>query len=439
MGSKRAKKDGRMEQLPLFSNIPFSASIPNRAASKQENDFMVAIRAGIQDFVNAGGDYSEPITFELDFRKIAKEKGLERWESLQRSYSRTLSKVKEMPLTQTVHYITEDGEEKEDTYWMISKFTQNKTKGTVTVWVAPAFQDYYVSEILKRPDIQIDPRFYSSCKSSYTYPFMNWLTARIAEMQRLGDTYPYHISISYDELRLRVPTPVKNNTQTLSRPHDYRRNAIDKAIIDINTNPFSQLSIDNPDDIVSAVDHRRIVEFMFIVSFRKRTELNNVSLLVNQQNPPSIIDDAGIPSWEYLSEKMAKLGFTKSSIPRWEGRRAKVWKALLMTWIQVSKLREQGEKEINRGGYLQTLLKANLPRATYKQLAIEVIMNAPEYRDEVVDATAGYRSIKAAQQIAEVLEKNKVLPKQTVENNDFLKEYQKQKGHLPGVLGKEKK
>lgn len=258
-------------------------------------------------------------------------------------------------------------------------------------------------------------------------------------MQRLGDTYPYHISISYDELRLRVPTPVKNNTQTLSRPHDYRRNAIDKAIIDINTNPFSQLSIDNPDDIVSAVDHRRIVEFMFIVSFRKRTELNNVSLLVNQQNPPSIIDDAGIPSWEYLSEKMAKLGFTKSSIPRWEGRRAKVWKALLMTWIQVSKLREQGEKEINRGGYLQTLLKANLPRATYKQLAIEVIMNAPEYRDEVVDATAGYRSIKAAQQIAEVLEKNKVLPKQTVENNDFLKEYQKQKGHLPGVLGKEKK
>ena len=110
-----------------------------------------------------------------------------------------------------------------------------------------------------------------------------------------------------------------------------------------------------------------------------------------------------------------------------------------MTWIQVSKLREQGEKEINRGGYLQTLLKANLPRATYKQLAIEVIMNAPEYRDEVVDATAGYRSIKAAQQIAEVLKKNKVLPKQTVENNDFLKEYQKQKGHLPGALGKEKK
>ena len=49
------------------------------------------------------------------------------------------------------------------------------------------------------------------------------------------------------------------------------------------------------------------------------------------------------------------------------------------------------------------------------------------------------QTIKAAQQIAEVLEKNKVLPKQTVENNDFLKEYQKQKGHLPGVLGKEKK
>ena len=62
-----AKKKERVEQLPLFSNIPFSESIPSRAASKQENDMMVLIRAGIQEFVKAGGDYSEPIVFELDF------------------------------------------------------------------------------------------------------------------------------------------------------------------------------------------------------------------------------------------------------------------------------------------------------------------------------------------------------------------------------------
>lgn len=434
-----AKKKERVEQLPLFSNIPFSESIPSRAASKQENDMMVLIRAGIQEFVKAGGDYSEPIVFELDFKKIAREKGLSRWESLQRSYARTLAKVKDMPLTQTVRYVTEDGEEKEDTYWMLSRFTQNKTKGTLTIHVSPAFQDYYVSEILANPDIQLDVRFHESCKSSYTYPFVSWLSARVAEMQKQGEPYPYHVDISYDEMRVRVPTPVRNGEPTLQRPNDYKRNAIDKAIEDINSNPFSQMYINNADDIISGLDHRRIAGFLFVVSLRERTELNNVSLLVNSPEGAVVIDDAGIPSWEYLSGRMATLGFTKSSIPRWKDRKAKVWKALLMTWIQVSKLRRQGAKEINTGGYLQTLLKANLPPATYKQLAIEVVLHAPEYRDEVVDKAAGYRSMKAAQQMAEAVEKNKKAPKPTEENNEFMREYKRLKGHLPGPFEKESK
>lgn len=45
-------------QLPLFSNAEFSSSIPSRATSKQENDFIVIIRNEIQNFVKNGGDYS---------------------------------------------------------------------------------------------------------------------------------------------------------------------------------------------------------------------------------------------------------------------------------------------------------------------------------------------------------------------------------------------
>lgn len=421
------------EQLPLFSNIPFSASMPSRATSKQENDFMVAIRGGIQDFVNNGGDYSEPISFKINFKTMAAEKGIARWESLQRSYARTLNKLRNMPLTQTVQYRTDDGELKTSTFWILSHFDVSPSEGTVTIHVNPAFQDYYVTEILKHPDIQIDVRFHENCKSSYTYPFVNWISARIAEMQRLEEPYPFHISISYEELRQRVPTPERNGEPTLPRPNDYKRNAIEKAVDDINSNPYSQLRIENPDDIVSAIEHRKISEFTFIVSLRERTAVNRVSLLINAPTQ-KLIDDAGIPSWEYLQEKMEKIGYTKSMISRWSKQKAKVWRALLMTWVQISKLRQEGATDINCGGYLNTMLKARLENIPYKELAISVIMNAPEYVDEVVEETAGYQSIKAAQKLALTIEQNKKTPKPTLENNEFLRRYKATHGRLPKFM-----
>lgn len=426
----------KIEQLPLFSNIPFSTSIPNRAATKQENDFMVAIREGIQEYVNSGGDYSEPIVFEIDFRKMAALKGLSRWESLQRSYSRTLSKIKSMPLTQTVHYVTPDGEEKEETYWMLSKFTQNMTKGTVKIYVAPAFQEYYISELLRHPDIQIDIRFHESCKCCYTYPFVNWLSARVAEMQRRNEPYPYNIYIGYNDMRLHVPTPLRNGEPTMARPNDYRRNVIEKAIADINDNPYAQMHIENADDIVSSYEKKRISEFHFVVSLCARTAMNSVSLLVNRETAHGIIDDAGIPSWEYIKQKMLDLGYGKSSIPQWEKKRAKAWRALLMTYIQIGKLHREGVKDINAGGYLQTLLKSRLPNATYKQMAVEIVLNAPEFRDEVIDKIAEYRSVTQAQELAITIDKNKKEPAPTPDNNDFLKEYIERNGDIPTYMKK---
>lgn len=431
----RKKKDQKTEQMPLFANIPFSASIPNRASSRQENDFMVAIREGIQNFVKAGGDWvSEPITFEIDFKKMAKMKGVTRWESLQRSYARTLSKVKSMPLSQTVHYIDENGEEKEETYWMLSRFIQNFSNGTVKILVNPEFQNYYVAELLKHPDIQIDIRFHESCKSCYTYPFVNWLSAKVAEMQREGVEYPFHIYISYDELRRRVPTPLRNGKPTLSRPNDYKRNAIEKAIEDINSNPFSQLCIENT-EIVSQIVNRKIAEFLFVVSFRNRTISNSVSLLVSPTQDDVILDDAGLPPWSYIKQKMLDLGYGASSIPQWEKRKAKAWRALLISWVKISKLHHENPNEpINRGGYLQTLLKSRLPNTPFRELALDVVMNAPEYRDDVVDKVADYRSIQIAQSMERAI-KAKV-PHPTEENNEFLRAFKQRTGKLPAFLTK---
>lgn len=410
------------EQLPLFSNIPLSSSIPNRATSKQENDFMVVIRNEIQNFVKNGGDYSQPITLKIDLKKIAAERGITRWESLQRSFKNTINIIKQFPLNQTVQYLDEKGNPRERTYWMLSYIDEDPKQGIVQVVVDKSFQQYYVDELLRRPEIQIDIKFHETCSSSYTYPFVNWLSARVAEMSRNHEAYPYHISISFEEMQQRVPPLATRKNAKPMRPTEYRRNAIEKAISDINSNLYSQLKIENPDDFISGRKGRAITEFTFIVSLLERTPVNHVPLIVGD-NTRGLIDEMSIPSWDYLKQKMLELGYGKSSIPQWKDKRAKVWRALLLTWIRVSKIRRQKGKIENAGGYLQTILHSNrLGNASFKQLAIDVLLNAPEYRDSVVDACAEYRSFDQARELALTIEKNKKLEPQTPENNEFLRE-----------------
>lgn len=415
-------KKKEIEQLPLFSNIPLSASIPSRATSKQENDFMVVIRNEIQNFVKNGGDYSQPITLNINLKKIAAERGISRWESLQRSFKKTIDAIKQFPLNQTIQYIDEKGNQRERTYWMLSYIDEDPKQGIVQVVVDKTFQQYYVNELLRHPEIQIDVKFHETCTSSYTYPFVNWLSARVAEMRRNHEEYPYHISISFDEMQQRVPPLATRKNAKPMRPTEYRRNAIEKAIQDINSNLYSQLRIENPDDFISGRKGRAITEFTFIVSMRERTPVNHVPLIVGDSTQ-GLIDDASIPPWSYLKEKMLELGYGKNSIPQWEDKRAKVWRALLLTWVRISKIRRTKGKIENAGGYLQTMLHSTrLGNTSFKQLAIDVLLNAPEYRDSVVDATAEYQSFAKAQKLAMEIEKNQKIEKPTVKNNTFLKE-----------------
>lgn len=427
------RKD-QIEQLPLFSNLPFSASIPSRATSKQENDFIVVIRNEIQNFVKDGGDYSQPITLNIDLKKIAAERGIVRWESLQRSFKKTIDTIKQFPLNQTIQYIDEKGFPRERTYWMLSYIDENPKQGVVQVVIDKNFQQYYVTELLRHPEIQIDVKFHETCTSSYTYPFVNWLSAKVAELRNENAPYPYKISISFEEMQKRVP-PLQSKRKNAGnmRPTEYRRNAIEKSIEDVNSNIYSQLRIENPDDFISKRRGRAIEEFTFIVSFRERTMTNHVPLLVGDECH-GLIDDAQIPTWEYLQEKMLQLGYGKSSIPQWEERRAKVWRALLLTWIRISKIRRSKGVIENAGGYLQTILHSSkLGNVPFKQLAIDVILNAPEFRDPVVDAVAEYKSFDQAQKLAMTIDKNKHTEKQTVNNNDLLKEM-KRLGKMPKVF-----
>jgi hypothetical protein len=61
-------------------------------------------------------------------------------------------------------------------------------------------------------------------------------------------------------------------------------------------------------------------------------------------------------------------------------------------------------------------------------------MNAPEYRDSVVDKVSEYRSIKIAQSMERAVREK--VPRQTEENNEFLRAFKQRTGKLPAFLTK---
>ena len=425
-------------QLPLFSNAEFSSSIPSRATSKQENDFIVIIRNEIQNFVKNGGDYSKPIVLNIDLKKIASERGLSRWEPHTALHSRRRSTPSSsIPSTKPSSTSTKTTTCENGPTGCCHTSTRTPKQGVIQIVVDKNFQEYYVNELLRHPEIQMDIKFHENCTSSYTYPFVNWLSAEVAEMRHRDAPYPYHITISLEELQQRVPPLATRKKGKTMRPTEYRRNAIEKAIADINTNKYSQLYIENADDIVSSRERRAISAFTFIVSLKARTPENHVPLLVGEDTQ-GLIDDASIPPWEYLRDRMLALGYGPSSVDRWRDKRARVWRALLITWVRISKIREEKGVIENPGGYLQKMLHAKrLENTPFRQLAMRVIAIAPEYRDAVVDATAEYQSFTEAQKLALEIEKHRKPEPVTIENNAFLKELS-EKGLIPKAFDKKK-
>ena len=92
------------EQTSLFSSLELAAGSPNRATTKHESDFIVAIRKGIQDYVENGGDITVPITFDIDFRKLAVAKNVKSWHSLYQSFEKVFDDLTKVPLNVTVHF-----------------------------------------------------------------------------------------------------------------------------------------------------------------------------------------------------------------------------------------------------------------------------------------------------------------------------------------------
>ena len=425
------------EQTSLFSSFELAAGSPNRATTKHESDFIVAIRKGIQDYVESGGDITVPITFDIDFRQLAIAKNVKSWHSLYQSFENVFDDLTNIPLNVTVnfkHNTTKNQGFKKATYWLLSSVKQNQSKGLVRITINKEYQDFYIENVLGNPAFQMDYEFHEQSSSAYTYPFYEWLSARVAEEKFNDAPYPYRITVSYEEMRKRVPTPVNQKTGKfkLASPNDYKRNVILKAIEDINSSPKSQFKILNPDEITTNSPGQKLTEFVFIVALNAAP-----TPLIPAKSTFTVFDEYGVPGWDYLARKMESLGFGKTSIAKYQSQPAKVWRAILETCINLGKLQEKGTMpdSVNTGGYLRTLLKSKLSDESFKALATKIVLRAPQYRDDVIDAASSYDPIFEPLKIAESIREHKEESvQQTPENNGFLRDWQEKHGVLPGGL-----
>lgn len=418
-----------IQQIALLSDATYALSIPNRATSNLENDLKVVIRHQIQKIYRPDMVFTAPIKLSIDIKQIAKEKGVY-WKTLERHLDDTIEALKQIPLNETVRYIDENGDIKSDTLYILDKISKNETQKTIDVHVGLSYAEYMAKRMLKNPELQTDPHFFLSGSSQYLLPFTQWLTGRIfIAREKEPEKYPYEIYVTLDEIMQSVPTSANYV------PTDYRIKVLDKVIKEINTNDYSQLIILNPSPKEYVKKNGRSISgFFFRVALRERTALNKLPLFYS--NGEALPLDDNVPPWNYIKVKLRQLGYggknDEAAYKRIDKLHSplRVWKALLCTWVGLQKKYEtEGRESVNGGGYFQTIYSKGELSQSAKELAYEVCRKAPYYADDTVRAVAGITSNKLG-----FNESGQPIAKQTIENNEFLKNFNDKHGHLPGAM-----
>lgn len=353
--------------MPLFSDIKLAKAVPDRALSKGEVDLIVAIRCAIQDELRAHINIpKDPVNFRIVFAELANEKGLASLKSFKRHMEQVSEFVGKHIPVETIECYSPEGERMSVILPMIQKAVVNHTKGYVDIVVSPEYQKYYALNIMPHPDLQLEKKFFLKCSCKYTYNFINWLSARIAEERANGARQEvYDIIVSTDELMKRVPS---DSPSTLTSG-GYRTKVVLKVIDDINSNEFSQFKILNRDDNVFSRKGRVIDKFIFKVKISPTED----EPIFTPHPDKKLINEQNVPSWQYITERLKRFGFGKSQWPKWEPYPEQTWKAFLYT-VARHKTPQ----------YMSSLFHANLTRYTVRSLACKVSVSAPEYIDDVI-------------------------------------------------------
>lgn len=420
-------------ELPLFSSIQYTTAYPLRATSKLENSVYSAVRYTIQQMLSDGVQFEtdKNIKIPIDIRAEAKLRNIDDWFTLYRNIEKAMNKVSKNAYKERIVLDDTEGREKYIDAAIVITTAYNAESGIITVTVNADFIKYYVAMLLSRPEIQVPREFNAFARSSYTYPFSQWLFGRIAILQKEHNNPPFEISIPLKDLMIFVPA----SSASAAKPSIYVRDIISTVIEDMNENEFCPITITNPDSIISQRVGRRIETLTFMVEMRP-LGVNKYPLLTSITDS-GMVNDMGIPSTDYMHQKLKQLNFAESSWDKLDMQPVVCWKIILYTLVQMKK-HMHDSTNFNAGGYIQSILRrrsehAILKDKKVKELALDVVREAPEYVDEVIISAAGIRT--AADQFLAMAIQNRQIPKQTIENNGVLREYAaRHNGTLPSVF-----
>ena len=267
--------------------------------------------------------------------------------------------------TETINYVSQEGDDRSLVLAMITHADINKTCGYVDIMVNPEYQRYYINSIMANPDLQLEEKFYLACNCKYSYPLSNWIVGQIALQRKDGNfNRRYDLIVPYEKLRERVPSSSKAGA------NDYKIKVLQTAIDDINSNVYSQIKILNRDGLVySKGAHNSIEQFIFNVEISPSQE----EPIFTHHKTEVLIDDQNTPLWSYIRERLKKFGVWENMIAKWERYPHQAWKAYLDTI---------GRHKTPQ--YMTKLYDKNYNGISVKTLAIRVTIAAPEYVDDVI-------------------------------------------------------
>lgn len=364
------------QQLQLFYDRPLAKGVPNRTFSKNEVFFNVWLKNCIQAeyMANPQINLEQPMSIRIDIGEIAKRRGLTSKTSIsafkKRMFESAEALIGNSVPAEWIWNVSSKGERIKKQLPFYSSL-EISDQGYITINTSPEFQKYYILKVLQHPELQVNLDFYLQARSQYSYGLMNLLLAEVAE-QRLGIKEriegEYVIMIPFEDVYQKIPP-----ANAKYSPGNYSKNVVEKAVADINANPYSQIHIS-----VTKIKgtYGAIKAFRFTVKLLH--PVNGLPTFTTYADETLVDPVTGCPSSDYLERRMKQLGvdepFRKWA---WNHRTAVVITCALLHTLA----------NANTPQFFNSVLRSWNPRGkTVFDYASELKMSHPEFVDDVIES-----------------------------------------------------
>lgn len=366
------------QQMELFSNIPMSKGVMNRALTETENYLIAEIRYRIQECLESDSsiDISRPMSFTLSIKELAEDRGVKNQTSFKKIITNVIDTMKKNVPSISVEYTDSNNEYHVGAMAFFDFIDVNIDSGEIYIESGVRYQKYYAQYIMNLPELKINKLYYLNMRSKYSMPLSDFLIALIGEERKRGHLdNNYEFIVPIDALCDKVKSSVELSIK------DYFKRVIESAIKDINNNLYAPFifTFENKEDKID-INEIKVKQGRKIIAARFK-----IQLMVTIEHPvfmayprENLVDIAGNPSWEYI-ETWLRIGLkvNESYIKKAQAMNiSRVWKALVYTLIHAHSPR-----------YFNKICETmNMADVNIKTLCIELKKVHPEYVDDVIES-----------------------------------------------------